>query len=430
MNKVLTKSCASWATRLAARHPSDLSVEQAAALSAHLKTCPACASVHAAYTLMETSLRQLPPVAPLTQLPIEQLTENIPATKQSSTSEPIVLSNRASAARARQSRPVRMVNLLAAVLIVCVLIAGSLVLFSLQRQTGKTGSSQFSCQAEKNLDPTVLTQLCQHNLLTDINQSQTVGGYTITLQKAYVDANELIFEYTTHRSSTGQWVPSFPKTLSIALQTSSGPIALGDPGDTSFSAMIATNAYPNLPNVISVQNTGEFPQNLQVFNLQIMMKVTSNTFPMPPDASPAATAPTSPAPLTASFSFPLKFHAGQTIDEQQIINGTNVNQQTVTVNGVSLALFKTIVSPSMVALYVRMPARSDTFGSYSLFFNGNKIEASGTAHGPSALPTNQSPYYVFSIFTSQVFNQHGNLTLTIDSVNGQSGPWTFIVNLP
>ncbi len=100
MNQAPSQPCSAWATRLAARHPSDLSPAESADLQAHLQHCPACTSAHIAYALMETAIRQLPPVAPLERLSPEHFEEA--STRSHLATEPIQLPTRSPGQSARR----------------------------------------------------------------------------------------------------------------------------------------------------------------------------------------------------------------------------------------------------------------------------------------------------------------------------------------
>ncbi|MHB8599819.1 MAG: family 16 glycoside hydrolase [Ktedonobacteraceae bacterium] len=70
MKETAVSPCARLSTKLAARHARDLTADERIELNQHLATCAACASIHTAYAAMETRIRSLPTVAPLTSLPL------------------------------------------------------------------------------------------------------------------------------------------------------------------------------------------------------------------------------------------------------------------------------------------------------------------------------------------------------------------------
>ncbi len=69
MKQPILTPCPSWAEKLAATHPNDLSPSEREALQAHIASCPTCASIRTEYEAMGTYLGQLPAVAPRPGLP-------------------------------------------------------------------------------------------------------------------------------------------------------------------------------------------------------------------------------------------------------------------------------------------------------------------------------------------------------------------------
>ena len=413
MNQAPTKPCTRWATRLAARHPSDLSSAEHAELQAHLKTCPSCASASTDYALMETLIRGLPPVAPLA---VAEFTPEEDAHAEPSTyaPQPILLSNYTSRRQPpqppRRTRLVQRANMLAAVLVVALLIASVAVLY-IRHPGALIGSSSqkklppVSCTEEKSLGDPVLIQLCQNRMLVDIHQSQVIGGYTITLQRAYVDANRLIFEYTARQNSTGKVVELSQPTLDVTVQHTS----LGGPKGVSYNEIGA--------NLISVPNKGAFPQNLRTLSLHVTMR----KFAVGISTGPNNQLPTLQG--NADFHFALPFHSGQTLNLHD----------TITLNGTDYTLYRLIVSPSMTSFYVT-GILSDKLSTFSLQWRGQPIAiGDSTVSVPDVIAPNQPPYTVFSLETAQPFNQHGSLTLIVsvyaDAAETQTTSDCWIVNI-
>ncbi len=71
-----TKVCNTWAEKLAARHPDDLSPAERAELDAHVASCPNCGAARQEYDLLTSHIRALPAVTPLAQAPSEFLRLN------------------------------------------------------------------------------------------------------------------------------------------------------------------------------------------------------------------------------------------------------------------------------------------------------------------------------------------------------------------
>ena len=148
-NDVMPVPCAAWAEKLAAQ-PADLTVEERAALANHILTCPACASVQAAYRAMDANILALPPVAALAELPgldgigmgSRSMEEDARATEDRHKAPthphqppPVPTGRRGRWGRGERVLPrsrgwMRLAGGVAAVLVVGVLLGGFLVLFN------------------------------------------------------------------------------------------------------------------------------------------------------------------------------------------------------------------------------------------------------------------------------------------------------------
>lgn len=426
MDHILTKPCARWTASLAARHPSDLSAEESAALSLHLEDCQACALANAAYMSMEASLRQLPPVAPLEQLSVLQYVEETVEFQRERASR-LALADWGRWERLQGLQPIQIVSLLAALLVVFVLVSDSLTFFASSHQAKSmptvASPSSAACQAESALDSS-LARLCTAGLMTEVNLSQSIDDYVVTLGNAYMDSNQLWFDYSTSQHPDDNVSVFQLETLDVTMQTSSGSIVLDSLQEhvEYFSLM---EEPTRLLTMISVPNTGSFPQKPQSLGL----KLTLSFLPLLQKSTIGHSTPArvSLLPLLASFSFQLDYRLGNTLAELSPTNGGYSGSQKVNVNGVVLTLFKTVVSQSMVAFYVDVPGTLVLVRSYSfsLSFQEKSIKGFSMASIPRVLPENQSSYYVFSMLTSDVYGEHGTLVLNIAFVNALAGPWIF-----
>lgn len=413
MKQATSKLCSNQARYLATRHPSDLSAEEAVALREHLQICSACASTRETYMFLHAALRQLPPVAPLAQLPAELTSSKELSSAEQMTSEPLLQSDRKGLLL---SLPVRRTHqkrhFLAAILICCMLLASVVVLVSFFH----AGSPQvvgfprhpISCHEETALGDSLLVQLCQKNQLVDINQSQRMGDYTIILQRAYVDANQLLFEYKALQNSTGKFVLLSLMHLDVTLQGNQSPIAFGNATGTSYLAELAFTQ--DMPSMVSVFNRGAFPQNLRTFDLL----VTLRNFGL---GSQEDMTHLHLVKGTVSFHFSLPFHTGNILNLDDSVKE----------NGVTLTLFRAIIAPSATFFYIRglHPAMLE---DYTLSLNGQKISGSSTAGVPDALPDHQASYAVVSWLSSQPADQAGTLTLSLH-LHNHPDTWIFTINL-
>lgn len=73
MRESVTTPCSQWAEKLATKYQDDLSYMDRLTMKEHLAVCPACATVHAAYKVMDDLMNTLPPVEPLPSLPYHLL---------------------------------------------------------------------------------------------------------------------------------------------------------------------------------------------------------------------------------------------------------------------------------------------------------------------------------------------------------------------
>ncbi|HEV2472421.1 MAG TPA: PQQ-binding-like beta-propeller repeat protein [Ktedonobacteraceae bacterium] len=154
--ELLPTPCHTWAEKLAAIHPDDLSIEDRAALDQHIQTCAACAAALADYRRMDAAILGLPPVEPLLALPpaLQQAFGDLEESgelQQSYSSPP-----RPVRVQPRASRWVRLASAVAAVLVVTALIGGFAFLFISHRTlVGGAGAGQVIYIASRDSDGTV-----------------------------------------------------------------------------------------------------------------------------------------------------------------------------------------------------------------------------------------------------------------------------------
>ncbi|MGH2480747.1 MAG: hypothetical protein ACRDHW_13915, partial [Ktedonobacteraceae bacterium] len=275
-----------------------------------------------------------------------------------------------------------------------------------------------SCTEETSLGDPVFIQLCKNRQLVEVNQTRIVGDYTLTLQRAYVDANQLLFEYNARQISTGKAVSLDAQKLDVILQNTSDSISLNHTGINS-----AYGRSGDLPIGVAVLNIGAFPQNLRAFNLHIIM----HSFHLG-----ISTGPTDQRPVVqgdANFGFSLPFHPGQTINPAQsiMVNGQTRNTNlAITANGTTYMLYQIVITPSMISLYTT-GILSDKLSSYALAFNGQEIQANSEVMSVS---DSQKPHTVFAFETPRLFHQHGTLTLSVNVNDDLTNSQILLINLP
>lgn len=400
MKQAPSQPCSAWATRLAARHPSDLSPADSADLQAHLQTCSACAAAHADYALMETAIRQLPPVAPLELLLSERFEEKSTDREEYSATRPAQISLRPGHSRSRRARVARLANLLAAVLVVGVLVAGFLIVFTRHSGGTQVGGSQVTSVPEapsiapqpipsglcENADPG-LKSLCAQHQLTKIDSSKLLAGIPVTLAYAYADSNRVAILAFIQPSS-----PLSPTKQIMwgELTTTAGRYnfdGLGGSSMNSFSYM-----YYDAATVPAGTHTLHLRLKASFFDL---------------NKSHSALA-------SATFTFAVPFHPARIATPGQ----------TITLGGSSITLDRVVISPSSARVYVHggpnVPGSPTWLKVEQITIDGTKVSGSWR---PS------SRYTTDAIFDYDVslYNQQGEWTFTITPPHAGSYTFHFVV---
>lgn len=143
--------CSSWAEKLAATHPDDLTITEYNQLQAHLASCATCSAIRAEYESMGRAIGQLAPINQIPELS-PALSKLFNAQTSSPKEEPIWIDRASLTAlnplRSLQAtrKPLRrqispIISTVAAVLVVVTLLSGFLLLFSSYHSTG-TGHSR------------------------------------------------------------------------------------------------------------------------------------------------------------------------------------------------------------------------------------------------------------------------------------------------
>lgn len=155
--ELLPMPCHTWAEKLAAVHPDDLTGEERAALEQHVQSCDACAAALAEYRHMDAAILALPPVEPLPALPLalQQVfgEEETHDSQLQSLPPSRIRSFRPSLPhiRPRTKRWIRLASAVAAVLVVAALIGSLAVLFrATHTLVGGAGAGQVIYVASRN----------------------------------------------------------------------------------------------------------------------------------------------------------------------------------------------------------------------------------------------------------------------------------------
>lgn len=244
-------------------------------------------------------------------------------------------------------------------------------------------------------------------LYQDVNASQAAGGFTLTVQKAYADANRVILGYTVTKESNPQAKVSYQTTL-----TTQEGVSLRARGWWETN-----RGEPILTWFDAASITGN-PEQLHL-HLKVDGLIYQTSSP-PPNWQDVVT-----QPLAVDFSVP--FHPGRM---------ANLHQA-VTVHGKTLILERVVVTPSGTRLYLRGEGYPlALYGLPSLGvgkwtsdqLTGAVIEVWPT---DDQVPTNAM---VAVNFDTSLVDQHGEWTLTIPQLGNPGpstkGPWVFHFTVP
>jgi outer membrane protein assembly factor BamB len=157
MKKLQVTPCPTWARKLVAVHPDDLSVDERAELNTHIASCAACAAVLNVYRQIDAYILSLPPIQPLSldpeQLPPRKGEDNsgrttnngrrvwnpaiherkiigMKSTTSSETHHHSPVESSEKSPTSRKARFIRAVSSIAAILVVGALVASFLILLS------------------------------------------------------------------------------------------------------------------------------------------------------------------------------------------------------------------------------------------------------------------------------------------------------------
>lgn len=268
-----------------------------------------------------------------------------------------------------------------------------------------------------------LTQIMQNPLLyQDVNASQSVGGFTLTVNKAYADANKVVIGYTVTEDSDPQAQVAYQPKLTAKEGITFHPRIFG----VSQAGKILFTSFDVLSAIAG--NPGQLHLHLEVDGWKPLPDPSVMSPPGQPTPKPAAVPS---QPITVDFSVP--FHPGRVVNLHQA----------VTVNGKTLILERVVVTPSETRLYLRGVGYGLWLTTNPLLsvggWNSDQLKAPGNdwSDGIFIWPTDdQEPTQAMMAvnFDTSLFDKHGTWTLTINkiSASGQSvpGPWTFDFVVP
>ena len=316
--------------------------------------------------------------------------------------------------RAGKQRPggqfVRLLNALAAVLVVGLIIASALVLFT--HRSPRVGSSTRTVSAPPSFQPLpsdcfffqmqLAVRHCPHDPFTRLDVvSRDTAGYTIALKQGYADANQVLIEYTVTKEANHQ--PTSTAYLEATLQTQNGITLRG--GASVGSPLLGVMGFDFEPaTIMPTESTKTLSLRLLIHGINA------------PVASPKPFRP-------VTFDFSLPFHASRAI----------IMQQTVTVAGKSVTLTQGVATPSETRFYLySRDVPLDQGNNFSLTDNGRNVNGIDGSVGGI---TNQDGYTTYDSNLSNtteivdfepLFESHAVGVLTVSAPPGShGGPWIF-----
>ena len=306
------------------------------------------------------------------------------------------------------------------------------------------------------------------HLSQEVNLSQTLNGVTVTLERVYADANEIIIGYTI-KSPDGQRYTGGHLTLTDATGTVfPGTVGLGVAGQSDILGIElppGEGAYVLAFDAAAVKGA---PDDLDLrLVMEVEELVLSRDVPDPhptPSGSPAEppepmVVELEPLPVGAivgpfTFDFSVPFIPGRTIEVQQ----------TVEAAGIAVRLERIVVTPSETKAFLcfEPPDRGSKWepivtldagdgqdlSGISRQFSGTCYVLSGTlqfkADGSvtTVNETGEEDCYCYGHgFLAPLYDQRGEWTLTVTELVGfdlappyeqtrLAGPWVFRFRVP
>lgn len=257
-----------------------------------------------------------------------------------------------------------------------------------------------------DLDPGT-QQILKDNQYQVLDVTHTIGGTTLTVQRAYADANRIIIGYTTTKQPGSSDNPASHDEFVLMTQDgtvlpSRGGAGYRDPGQAEAS-------------VISY-DAASITGNLREVRLRLEVRA--------------------PEVATWSFDFSLPFHPGRVA----------VPRQSVTANGGTATLERVVVTPSETRVYLR------GVGDYPIakLSVGGWLGGWDSERGPVGVITSWTTPDGLTVisYAAALSNRHGDWTLTVSlagniavaqpastgtssqAIQPTGGPWTFHFDVP
>ena len=283
----------------------------------------------------------------------------------------------------------------------------------------------------------------QANLVQELNLSQTVDGVTVTLERAYADANRIVVGYTI-KGPNGQRYDARHLTLTDAAGTVFlGTIGYGVYGVTGQSDILRVSLPPGEGAYVLAFDAAPVQGAPTKLDLRLVMEVEELV--LPPDApSPSPTLAGSPAeppepmvvellpmPMGAIvgpfiFDFSVPFIAGRVIKVQHIVEAA----------GVAVRLERIVVTPSETRAFLCFEPPDGDGKEWTPIVTLDIADESI----PMVNETGEEGCYSCDFF-APIYDQRGEWTLTVTELVGfdlaqpwgqtrLAGPWVFRFRVP
>jgi hypothetical protein len=273
-----------------------------------------------------------------------------------------------------------------------------------------------------------LSQATTTSLGTGGSLAQTVCGYTMTINRAYADANRIVVAY----SLSGPAERNFDNiAVEPGLEDSQGqpfqPVVGGGTGvQDNQSGNVITYDQTILP------LTGD----IQTMRLTVPSVTAEEVIsgPVSPPASCESAAPVQTADGTTTRQIivpaPLIFNLEVPLDRR--VRQTAPNESRQSVHGTTVTLDRIVVTPSETKIYLRVSAGPGTIGGPAiapiLYVDGKEIDDESTVDENGE---------IVATYDAALYDNHGVWSLTVltdpvmaNNSRSYSGTVTFVLNVP
>lgn len=283
------------------------------------------------------------------------------------------------------------------------------------------------------------------HLAQEVSLSQTLDGVTVTLERVYADANEIVIGYTI-QGPNGQRYDTYHLTLTDAAGTAF-PRTVGA-GVTGQSDILKVSLPPGEGAYVLAFDAAAMTGAPEALDLRLVMELEELVLPhdapgpSPTLAGSPAEPPESmvvelqPMPVGAivgpfTFDFSVPFIPGRVAEVNQVVEAA----------GVAVCLERVVLTPSETRAYLRFdsPGGAETRWTPIVMLKapGDKKSQDYVAYSVNADP----PVYPYG-FLAPLYDRRGEWTLTVTELVGTdltqqpsedirlTGPWVFRFRVP